>query len=217
MRFIDLSQNIEPGMPCYPGSIEPLFKPICSIEEDGFAEQLLTISSHTGTHIDLPSHILDGAPSLEAFDINRFAGKGAVLDVRGAPGNVITIEMLKPFLSVITECEFLLLFSGLSRYWGTHSYFANYPVLSTDAAQWLSGFHLQGIGVDMISVDAPDTAGFPIHRSLLQNGLIIIENLTGLLSLLHTTFHFCCFPLKIFRGEASPVRAVAVVDSKMSP
>jgi kynurenine formamidase len=212
MQVIDLSQSIEPGMPCYSGASGPLFQPISSIEKDGFAEQRLTISSHTGTHIDLPSHIIEGAPSLETFDINRFAGKGVVLDVRDAPGNVITIEMLKPFFSEITTCEFLLLCSGMSRYWGTPLYFESYPVLSPDAAQWLSGFNLQGIGVDMISVDAPDKADFPVHKSLLQNGLVIIENLTGLLSLLHTPFLFCCFPLKIVQGEASPVRAVAIVN-----
>jgi len=212
MQIIDLSQSLESGMPCYPGASEPLFQSISSIARDGFAEQLLTISSHTGTHIDLPSHIFEGAPSLEMFDINRFAGKGFVLDVREAPGNVITIEMLNPFFPAITECQFLLLCSGMSRYWRTPLYFESYPVLATDAAQWLAGFNLQGIGVDMISVDAPDKSDFPVHKSLLQNGLVVIENLTGLFNLLDRDFLFCCFPLKIRYGEASPVRAVAIVN-----
>ncbi len=212
MRIIDLSQSLEPGMPCYPGASGPLFQPISSVVKDGFAEQLLTISSHTGTHIDLPSHIFQGAPSLETFDINRFAGRGFVLDVREAPENIITIEMLNPFFSKITECDFLLLCSGMSRYWGTPLYFESYPVLSADAARQLAGSNLQGIGVDMISVDAPDKSDFPVHKSLLQNGLVVIENLTGLLDLVGRDFLFCCFPLKIWHGEASPVRAVAIVN-----
>jgi len=212
MQIIDLSQSIESGMPCYPGASEPLFQSVSSIVKDGFAEQLLTISSHTGTHIDLPSHILEGAPSLDLFDISRFAGKGAVLDVREAPGNVITIEMLKPLFSKITGCDFLLLCSEMSRYWGAPLYFNSYPVLSPDTARWLAGFNLKGIGVDMISVDAPDKRDFPVHRSLLQSGLVVIENLTGLLDLVDRDFLFCCFPLKIRQGEASPVRAVAIVN-----
>ena len=212
MQVIDLSQSLEPGMPCYPGAPEPLFQSISSIVTDGFAEQLLTISSHTGTHIDLPSHILDGAPSLDQFHISRFAGNGAVIDVREASGNVITIEMLSPYISKITKCEFLLLCSERSRYWGTPLYFEGYPVLSVDAARWLAGFNLQGIGVDMISVDAPDKSDFPVHKSLLQKGLVVIENLAGLPDLLEREFLFCCFPLKIRHGEASPVRAVAIVN-----
>jgi len=212
MQIIDLSQSLEPGMPCYPGASKPLFQSISSIAQEGFSEQLLTISSHTGTHIDLPSHILEGAPSLDQFDISRFAGRGAVVDVRDAPGNVITIAMLKPFFSKIRECKFLLLCSGMSRYWGTPLYFESYPALSVDAARWLSGFNLQGIGVDMISVDAPEKSDFPVHKSLLGNGMVVIENLAGLLDLFDRDFLFCCFPLKIHQGEASPVRAVAIVN-----
>ncbi len=213
MQVIDLSQRLEAGMPCYPGTPAPRFQPISTIASNGFAEQLLTFSSHTGTHIDLPSHILAGAPSLDAFDISRFAGNGLVLDVRNIHDCLMTLEMLKPFQADITECEFLLLCSGMSNTWGTSAYFEQYPTLSLEAAQWLAGLQLKGVGVDMLSVDAPDATDFPIHKILLQQGLIIVENLANLFPLLHQSFIFCCFPLKISQGDASPVRAVALFDS----
>ena len=73
MRFIDLSHTITSGMPCYPGTPGPQFQPLASIEEQGFAEQLFSLSSHTGTHVDLPSHMLRGGRSLdeEARVLNR--------------------------------------------------------------------------------------------------------------------------------------------------
>jgi len=213
MRVIDLSHTIEPGMPVYPGTPRPLFQPLASIEEQGFAEQLFTISSHTGTHVDLPSHMIVSGSSLDAFSVERFAGKGCAIDLRGRAGGVITAEELHPFEDLVKESEFLLLCTGWSEYWGSSSYYEGYPVLSSEAVSWLTHFHLKGLGVDMISVDAPDADDFPVHTQFLQNGVLIIENLARLTLLLHISFVFCGFPLKIIGAEASPVRAVALVKT----
>ncbi len=212
MRFVDLSHTIEAAMPCYPGTPAPIFRSLASIGEQGFAEQLMTISSHTGTHVDLPSHILPAGSSLDAFTVERFAGKGVAIDLQGLTGGVITVEMLHPFRAIIQKSEFLLLCSGWSQHWGSADYFAGYPLLSSDAALWLTGFHLKGVGVDMISVDAPESADYPVHRILLQKEILIIENLVCPPVLLHSPFIFYGFPLKIVGAEASPVRAVAFID-----
>ena len=212
MRIIDLSRTIEPDMPCYPGTPQPVFNKLSSIEHDGYAEQLLTISSHTGTHVDLPSHILPEGNSLDALGLNRFTGKGIAIDLRSSAGGIITLAELHGYEVHLRECDFLLLYSGWSRYWGTPDYYTGYPVLSSDAARWLTGFHLKGIGVDMISVDSPDSADFSVHSQLLRSGLLIIENLADLSSLLHSPFIFFGFPLKIAQAEAAPLRAVAFVD-----
>jgi len=210
---VDLSHIIEPGMPCYPGTPGADFFPISSIEKQGYSEQLLTLSSHSGTHVDMPSHIFQDGLSLDDIRMDRFIGKGMVIDVSGSACGMITVEALDPFSGSISGCEFLLLCSGWSRYWGTPLYYEGYPVLSSDAARWLSGFHLKGLGVDMISVDAPVGKEFPVHSRLLQQGILLIENLAFLAPLLHRSFTFCCFPLKILKGEASPVRAVALFDN----
>ena len=212
MRVIDLSQVISSGMPCYPGTPGPQFQQLSSIDEHGFAEQLLTISSHTGTHVDLPSHILPSGSSLDAFTIKQFSGKGVAIDLRSLTDGLITVETLYPFRDLIHESEFLLLCSGWSKYWGSAAYFEGYPLLTSDAALWLSDFPLKGLGVDMISVDSPVSCDFPVHTQLLQNGILIIENLVCPPLLLHSSFIFCSFPLRIAGAEASPVRAVALVE-----
>ena len=209
MQLIDLSHTLEAGMPCYPGTPAPVFQSLASLETEGFVEQLITFSSHTGTHIDLPSHILSRGLSLDAFALEQFTGSGVVIDLRSAAGGIITKEMLHPFQPLLLQSDFLLLCSGWSRYWGTSDYYEGYPVLTSDAACWLAGFNLKGIGVDMISLDAHDSVDFPIHHLLLQSGMILIENLADLAPLLHRSFIIACFPLKIFRAEASPVRALA--------
>lgn len=214
MQVIDLSHTIKSGMPLYAGTPEPEFHPFASIEEDGFAEQIMTITTHTGTHVDLPAHILREGRSLDDISVDRFIGKGVAIDLRGRRGGTISAEELHPFRDRIKGCEFLLLCSGWSKYWGSPDYYEGYPLLSSEAARWLTGFCLKGLGVDMISVDAPDSQGFPVHTLLLQNGILIIENLVCPRLLLHSEFVFCGFPLKIFGAEASPVRAVALIGDE---
>lgn len=212
MQFVDLSHTIQAGMSCYPGTPSPLFQPLASIDEHGFSEQLMTISSHTGTHVDLPSHILSAGRSLDMFSVDRFAGAGVAINFRSIVGGIITVDALFPFRDLIRKSEFLLLCSGWSQHWGSPDYYAGYPVLSTDAACWLTGFYLKGVGVDMISVDIPESDNFPVHRCLLQNGILIVENLICPPLLFSSPFIFCCFPLKISGAEASPVRAVALIE-----
>lgn len=210
MQLFDLSHTIGPGMPVYPGSPEPVFTSLFSLKEQGFSEQLLSLSSHTGTHVDLPSHMLCDARTLDDFGPEHFFGKGLVIDTGAPTGSRVTLSSLLPHEKMIRTCEFLLLCSGWSRYWGKPAYFEGYPVLDAEAAQWLCAFGLKGIGVDMISVDAADDTCYPVHKIFLEKGIIVIENLDNLSGLIMRNFIFSCFPLKVAGAEASPTRAVAI-------
>lgn len=210
MQFFDLTHPIVPGMPVYPGSPGPVFTSLCSLAEHGFTEQLISLSTHTGTHVDLPSHMLSDTGTLDDFGPERFFGQGLVVDVGVPEGGIVTLDSMLRYERDMHSCEFLLLCSGWSRYWGKPGYFEGYPVLADDAARWICGFGLKGIGVDMISVDAPGDTVFPLHKLFLGKEIIIIENLVNLSPLIRRTFMFSCFPMKIGGGEASPSRAVAI-------
>jgi kynurenine formamidase len=58
-------------MPVYPGTEPPEFLVPCTIAVDGFTEKKLTLYSHTGTHMDAPAHILEGAPTLDHLPAAR--------------------------------------------------------------------------------------------------------------------------------------------------
>jgi len=126
-------------------------------------------------------------------------------------GSPIDIELLKPHQRRIEESEFLLLRTGWGDLWGEEAYLNGYPVLSHDAAAWLAGFTLKGIGADMISADEAESTTFPIHTILLKRNIVIIENLTNLRALSDKEFVFSGFPLKIENADGSPVRAVALL------
>jgi kynurenine formamidase len=106
----------------------------------------------------------------------------------------------------------VILNTGWSRYWGQEKYYRDFPLLTPEAAQLLSGFNLKGIGIDCSSVDAVGSEAFPIHKIFFNKNILIIENLTALDQIKADRFTFCCFPLKIQQADGSPVRAVGIVD-----
>lgn len=207
--ILDLTHPIAPGMPCYPGTEPPVFRRAFTLAEHGYAEQRLTLLTHTGTHLDAPAHMLPDGATLDHYPGAYFVGLAAVLDVSAAAGRELTTEFLQRQIQKYDDLDFVLLATGWSDRWGQASYFEGFPVLGTDAARWLVRRGLRGVGIDAVSVDAADSVDFPVHRILLGGGLVIVENLTGLRALCGRRCQFCCLPLKIAGADGAPVRAVA--------
>ncbi|MCU0293000.1 MAG: cyclase family protein [Thermoanaerobaculaceae bacterium] len=214
MRVIDLSHPIHAGMPVYPGTPRPRVAPANTIAEHGFAERLLTLSSHTGTHMDAPAHLLGGAQTLDAFPPTRFVGPACVIDLT-TPG--LATDPLRDQGERLRGCSFALLRTGWSRFWGSPAYFQGFPTLTTDAATWLASLGLSAVGVDAISVDPTESPDLPVHRVLLGAGVLLIENLTNLELLPPAGFTLCSLPLPLADADGAPCRALAVLDGVISP
>lgn len=208
MKIVDLTQTIMEEMPVYPGTEGPKLRKACTLEADGFIETKLCFFSHTGTHMDSPSHLIEGGKTLDTFGSEYFYGTGMVLEVSGTDS--ITLSHLEPFSKVIKELTFLLIHTGWAEKWGQQDYFHGYPVFTPEAAQWLAGSGIKVIGVDTISVDPVGITELPIHRILLGNNVLIIENLTNLKELTGKAVTVCCLPLKLYRADGAPVRAIAI-------
>jgi arylformamidase len=211
---IDLSRTISEDMPVYPGTEQPVITNPCTIEGCGFAEKKITLYSHTGTHMDAPSHILADAPCLEDLGLTHFIGSGAVIDLSRTTIENCHIELsdLMAFKDILERKDFILLHTGWERFWGKDEYFKGYPVLTSEAAKWLTEFNLKGIGIDMISIDPPDTLDMQIHKIFLRKNTVIIENLFNMTELIGRDFTFCCFPFKLQNSDGSPIRAVAIIN-----
>src|SRR5437763_1505934 len=75
MRLIDLSQPLYDGCPNCPAHPPVQSTIIADHARDGWRVELLTLSNHTGSHIDAPLHKLAGARSLDDMPLERFVGK----------------------------------------------------------------------------------------------------------------------------------------------
>jgi kynurenine formamidase len=213
MRIIDLSHLIMENMPAYPGTTGPSIVNNSSVHADGYAEKQINLQTHTGTHVDSPAHMISAGNTLDDLPLDKFMGVAQLLNCTGV--KVLDQQFLESQQDRISRCEFVILQTGWSAYWGQEKYFRDFPLLTTGAAQWLSGFDLKGIGVDCSSVDDIGSETFPVHKILLSKNILIIENLTDLDRVKTEEFTFCCFPLKIQQADGSPVRAVAIVDKRV--
>ena len=206
MKVIDLSHIINPEITVFPGTEKPIFE---EIDIEGYVELKITMFTHTATHIDAPCHILKNTKSLDELSIDKFVGKGIVINCKSVTGKNITVDFLKPYEEKIKNAEFILFNTGWSLKWKTDQYFDNFPTLTEDAASWLTNFKLKGIGLDHISLDEVSDLNLPNHKIVLKEEILIIENMTNL-DALPDEFIFQCFPLKIENADGSPVRAVAI-------
>jgi arylformamidase len=207
---IDLTHTIAEGMPAYPGTEPPKIEQANTVEKDGFAEKRISMFSHTGTHLDAPSHMLAIGATLDQLGMDHFVGKACVIDVQGQ--EMIEQSLLLSQTSLVDGCSFVLFHTGWSRFWGQEAYFSDFPVLSLGAARWLAQRGLKGVGFDAISVDPVSSTTFENHYVFFDANMINIENLTGLDALVGKQFLFSCLPLKLKDGDGSPVRAVAILD-----
>lgn len=212
MKITDCTQIISETMPVYPGTEAPSLKTANSYADSGFRETLLTMTSHTGTHMDAPAHLFQGRTTLDQFPVSQFAGTALVIDVSDkGEGGLITLADLKPAAAQLDNAEFLLFHTGWSQYWGTPKYFGRYPVLTPEVIDVLLKHGKKGVGLDTIGLDPIDDENLTLHRKLLSQDRIIIENLCSLDTIGDDLFYFCAFPLKFINADGAPVRAAAFV------
>lgn len=194
-------------MPVFPEDPPVAVEPRATLSDDGYRVSHLRCGSHTGTHVDAPSHTEADGADIDAFGIDRFSFDAIKLTLRGLEPRA---EIEKSDLPT-SDADLLVIETGWDRHWGDSQYF-DHPFLTQTAAQHCRD-HGYDIGIDALNIDptptdTDDSAGFPAHHALLGNGHLIIENLTGLESV-PTRFELLAFPLHIRGGDGAPVRAVA--------
>jgi arylformamidase len=211
MTLTDLTHPIDNKIPVFPGEPGPNIRKIANHETHGYRVKWLEMGSHTGTHMDAPAHMIPDGKTLDQFPVSHFTGTASIIPIPRRT-RLIEIPFLTRFQEKIKESEFVLFVTGWSKYWGTDHYFHDFPVLTVDAARWLAGHPLKGIGIDTISVDPVNSVSLQIHHIILNAGLVIIENLHFQERSLPDKAVFYCFPLRIADADGSPVRAVLSVE-----
>ena len=206
--LIDMTHTITPDIPVYPGTPAPCLSPACTFTKDGFRETLLTFSSHTGTHMDAPAHLLPEGRTLDDMPMSQFSGRATVLDVSGE-GPVITEAFLQSNYEAIHTADYILFYTGWEDRWGGPEFLEDrFPVPNEAAARYLTSCGLKGVGTDAVSIDRMD-GGLPVHSILLKAGVLSLENLCLKKVRDRKNFLFFAIPLKFRNADGSPIRAFA--------
>jgi cyclase len=195
----------------------------------------LTLTTHTGTHVDAPSHYGStasyGTPRhIDQMPLDWFLGPGCVLDATAEPVGALDAGWVAGALERIGHTvragDIVLLHTGAAARNGTERYFSEFVGLDGSAVHYLLDRGVRVIGTDAFSLDAPfadiiarftatgdPSVLWPAHFAGRSREYCQVERLGNLDALpAPTGFRFCCFPVKIAGAGAGWARAVAILD-----
>ncbi len=191
-------------MPTYPG--DPRFRRVAARSRksgDAAEVSLLTLSSHGGTHVDVPYHFLEGGADLSSVALAPFVGPCRVVDVTGMPYvDAADVEALAP-----ASGERILFKTDNASLWGRDDFVSDYVYLTRPAAQVIAARGVALVGWDYLSIEKFGADDAPAHKVLLAAGVMILEGL-NLADVGAGEYFLTAAPLALAGGDGAPARAV---------
>ena len=204
MTLFDITRPIHDGMAVYEGDPRVVIRRVASVTAGASANvSEVHLGSHTGTHVDPPLHFRDEAPGVDELPLDVLIGPARLygLDVRG-PIDALSLRDLD-----LTACPRILfkMCTVAERHADGHA--SLICGLTLEAAHRLVGAGVRLVGLESLSADSSGAVGFPVHRTLLDAGVVILEGL-DLSAVPPGAYELLCLPLKIHGGDGAPARVV---------
>ena len=209
MHIIDVSWPLSESTTGYKDRKIIKFEARKTFEKDNVRESTITLDTHSGTHVDAPSHFLADGATIDATPLEKLIGPAIVLDLTHVQEK-ITREILQHYNDVILPQHIVLLKTTNSLTNPQDLFIPHFVYLEASGAQYLREKEIYAVGIDYLGIER-NQPGHPTHKELLGNGVVIIEGLRLAQAPAGTHF-FCCLPLAFSSLEASPARAVLIVE-----
>lgn len=202
MTWIDVSQPLEDSTTTWPGDTAFRYEIAWPMADSGSVNVgKVTMSLHSGTHIDAPFHFDDAGQRVIDLDPGLYIGPARVIHLPGR--EQIEAADLDGF--DLTGVERLIL---KTDGWPDKRTFPDrIPELTPSLADRLGDLGIYLIGLDLPSVDAIDSKEMAAHHALARNGVHILEGLV-LDHIAPGDYELNAVPLPIVKGDGSPVRAL---------
>ncbi|MED0960678.1 arylformamidase [Bacillus paramycoides] len=201
-QWIDISQPLNNDIATWPGDTPFSYEVSWSKKDSGSVNVgKLTMSIHTGTHIDAPFHFDNDGKKVLDLDIDVYVGAVRIIDVSG-------LESIgKKDLETINLEGVERLLLRTSSHGKAQEFPEDIPYLRADIAPFLSSKGIRLIGVDVPSVDPLDDKELAAHHQLFKHGIHILENVV-LDDVVDGDYELIALPLALTDADGSPVRAV---------
>jgi arylformamidase len=203
-RVYDITVPLARGLPVYPGDPPFLLEPLpAPVGATFFSVSRMSLSTHTGTHVDAPAHFRTGGVTIDALPLEILMGKARVVEILArerVERSDLEAQDLRDDLRVLLKTRM----SGQmlrAEFQGDHVY------LSRDAALYLAQAGLKLVGFDYLSVDRHGAPDFPAHRALLEAGVVLVEAL-DLSEVEPGEYDMTCLPLRVAGGDGAPARVI---------
>lgn len=201
-QFFDVSLPIKEEMVVYPGKPETSIERYAYVPRDKVNESILTLGSHTGTHVESRLHLQDGKEGVADLPLDHFYGKCRVLDL-----TLVEHEIHRQDLEDFEiEPDDIVLLKTRNSTLGYVKFFENYVHLKMDAAEYLVNARIKTLGFDYLSVKKPD--GDDEVRELLINNTTLFLGL-NLAGIQEGEYTFLGLPLRI-DADGAPARVILI-------
>jgi len=201
----DVTVTISREMPVYPGDPQIEIKRTLLLEEGDVANvSHLSCGTHIGTHVDPPSHFVEGGIALDQLPLDVLIGPARVVDV----GDVDVIDAATVEKTALDSVTRVLFKTRNSRLWSSpHEFQRDFVYLDADAAEILVARGVKLVGIDYLSIEMFNFEHPATHLALLSNNVIVVEGL-DLSEVTPGDYELICLPIKIKDGDGGPARVV---------
>ena len=215
MKTVDLTLEITSDMITFPGYPMPTFIKWSKFEIQGYISEVMFLGTHTGTHMDAPFHFNPNGQTIDQVEVNRYVCNNTILiKIQRNANEIITSDDIKRNSKYeIKEKDTVIFSTGWEKQIKQKdNYIRNNPGLSKDAAEYLVEKKVNAVGIDSPSIDIGIDSGLIAHKTLLSNGILVIENLCNLFKFTNEKFTLLITPLKLAGASGSPIRAIGIEE-----
>ncbi|MBZ0284687.1 MAG: cyclase family protein [Anaerolineae bacterium] len=225
---VDLSHVLSPDGPTYLPNEGPIRETVVKVNPDGFYIQRWTIGEHTGTHVDIPAHFVDGAETVDVYDVGLLVSPAVVIDISekaaaepNATVEVADIEAWEAANGEIPAGALVFMYSGWDAKWNDVPAFRgdpgdgslNFPGFGAEASTFLvEQRDIHGIGVDTLSLDPGNSSTFDTHVTICSAGKYGIEGVANLSAIMGKSATVVVGVPRYEAGSGGPARVLALVE-----
>ncbi|HEV3096203.1 MAG TPA: cyclase family protein [Candidatus Dormibacteraeota bacterium] len=206
MTIVDVTVPIQDAMTVYRGNPPVRIRPAMTLAKDGVNLSELCLGSHTGTHVDAPSHFIKGGKGIDRLDLRHFIGTAWVADLSRVVGGIGAEHLRRA--RIPKGSRRILLRTSNSRLWHpARAFRTDFVYLAPEGADWMIERGVELVGIDYLSIEGYRVPGAPTHKRLLGAGIPILEGL-DLFKVRPGRWEMVALPLRIANGDAGLTRAV---------
>lgn len=209
MQIYDVSVPLSATTPTYPGDpgIE-ITNWLTLAGGDAANVSLMNFGLHSGTHVDAPSHFIEGGAKVDSLPLDSLLGEAEVIEV---PQNIRIIDRNFVVANCARRSQRILFKTHNSTLWSNtqDGFCEDYVYVDHEAARHLVETGIKLVGIDYLSVEKFNSKNFETHLTFLSSGVVILEGL-DLRDVAGGMYELLCLPLRIAggSGDGAPARVV---------
>jgi arylformamidase len=204
-HIYDITVTISGRTPIYkgdPGVEIESFKAFAKGDHSNVSQ--LSMGVHTATHVDAPNHFIDGGGRVHELDPAKLIGPCRIIEM---PEEVVAIE--PQHVGNIDGVTRVIFKTRNSEFWATpeDGFRSDFSYLVPETAKMLVDAGVVLVGIDYLSIEKSGSPGHPVHVTLLEKEVVILEGV-DLREVAPGDYDLICAPLKYDggTGDGAPAR-----------